>query len=225
MSLPHGGHLTHGAKVSFSGKWFDAVHYGVDKETEDIDYDEVERLAKEHRPKVILAGGLGHPADHRLRALPGDRRRGRRGLLGRRRPLHRPRRRQGHPEPGAPMPTSSRSRPTRCCAAPRSGAIVCTGGARRGDRQGGLPDDAGRAADAHRSPRRRSTSRSAPPRSTPSTPDRSSPTPRRSPPSLGEHGIRPRPAAPTPTSRCTTSRRSASPEPTPRPAATPRASR
>jgi glycine hydroxymethyltransferase len=61
MSLPHGGHLTHGAKVSFSGKWFDAVHYGVDKDTEDIDYDEVERLAKEHRPKVILAGGSAIP--------------------------------------------------------------------------------------------------------------------------------------------------------------------
>ncbi|CCH76217.1 Serine/glycine hydroxymethyltransferase [Nostocoides japonicum T1-X7] len=61
MSLPHGGHLTHGTKMSFSGKWFDAVHYGVDKDTEDIDYDEVERLAKEHRPKVILAGGSAIP--------------------------------------------------------------------------------------------------------------------------------------------------------------------
>lgn len=61
MSLPHGGHLTHGAKVSFSGKWFHAVHYGVDKETEDIDYDQVERLAKEHRPKIILAGGSAIP--------------------------------------------------------------------------------------------------------------------------------------------------------------------
>ncbi len=61
MSLPHGGHLTHGAKVSFSGKWFDAVHYGVDRDTEDIDYDEVERLAKEHRPKVLLAGGSAIP--------------------------------------------------------------------------------------------------------------------------------------------------------------------
>lgn len=61
MSLPHGGHLTHGAKVSFSGKWFHAVHYGVDPETENIDYDQVERLAKEHRPKVILAGGSAIP--------------------------------------------------------------------------------------------------------------------------------------------------------------------
>ena len=61
MSLPHGGHLTHGTKVSFSGKWFNAVHYGVDRETEDIDYAEVERLAKEHRPKVICAGGSAIP--------------------------------------------------------------------------------------------------------------------------------------------------------------------
>src|SRR3954466_2395317 len=53
MSLPHGGHLTHGAKVSFSGKWFNAVHYGVDAKTEDIDYNQVEALAREHRPKEI----------------------------------------------------------------------------------------------------------------------------------------------------------------------------
>ena len=59
--LPHGGHLTHGTKVSFSGKWFNAVHYGVDKNTEDIDYDQVASLAREHRPKVILAGGSAIP--------------------------------------------------------------------------------------------------------------------------------------------------------------------
>src|SRR6187431_1773867 len=46
MSLPHGGHLTHGSKVSFSGKWFNAVHYGVDKDTEDIDYAQVAELAR-----------------------------------------------------------------------------------------------------------------------------------------------------------------------------------
>ncbi len=61
MSLDHGGHLTHGFKVSFSGKWFNAVHYGVHPETEDIDYDQVEALAKEHRPKIILAGGSAIP--------------------------------------------------------------------------------------------------------------------------------------------------------------------
>jgi glycine hydroxymethyltransferase len=56
MSLDHGGHLTHGAKVNFSGKVFKAVQYGVVAETGIIDYDQVERLAKEHRPKMIVAG-------------------------------------------------------------------------------------------------------------------------------------------------------------------------
>ncbi len=56
MSLPHGGHLTHGAKVSFSGRFFHAVQYGVDPETGEIDYGEVARLAREHRPKVVVAG-------------------------------------------------------------------------------------------------------------------------------------------------------------------------
>jgi glycine hydroxymethyltransferase len=56
MSLAHGGHLTHGAKVNFSGKLFKAVQYGIDVATGLIDYDEVERLAKEHSPKMIVAG-------------------------------------------------------------------------------------------------------------------------------------------------------------------------
>jgi glycine hydroxymethyltransferase len=56
MSLDHGGHLTHGAKVNFSGKVFSAVQYGLDPATGQIDYDQVERLAHEHRPKLIVAG-------------------------------------------------------------------------------------------------------------------------------------------------------------------------
>ncbi len=56
MSLAHGGHLTHGAKVSFSGKLYNAVQYGVDTQTGLIDYDEVERLAQVHKPKMIVAG-------------------------------------------------------------------------------------------------------------------------------------------------------------------------
>jgi len=56
MSLAHGGHLTHGAKVNFSGKLFNAVQYGLDESTGEIDYDEVERLAREHKPKMIVAG-------------------------------------------------------------------------------------------------------------------------------------------------------------------------
>src|SRR5690349_14421230 len=61
MSLPHGGHLTHGTKVSFSGKWFDAVSYGVDPKTEDIDYDQVRDLARQHHPKMIICGGSAIP--------------------------------------------------------------------------------------------------------------------------------------------------------------------
>jgi glycine hydroxymethyltransferase len=56
MSLAHGGHLTHGAKVSFSGKLYNAVQYGIDTTTGLIDYNEVERLAVEHKPKMIIAG-------------------------------------------------------------------------------------------------------------------------------------------------------------------------
>ncbi|MDH3309297.1 MAG: serine hydroxymethyltransferase [Gammaproteobacteria bacterium] len=56
MSLAHGGHLTHGAKVNFSGKIYNAFQYGLSDKTEEIDYDQVERLASEHKPKMIVAG-------------------------------------------------------------------------------------------------------------------------------------------------------------------------
>ena len=56
MSLAHGGHLTHGAKVSFSGKTYNAIQYGLNTETGEIDYEEVERLALEHKPRMIVAG-------------------------------------------------------------------------------------------------------------------------------------------------------------------------
>ena len=61
MSLDAGGHLTHGAKPAMSGKWFDAVQYGVDPDTHLIDYDQVEALAIERRPKLIIAGGSAYP--------------------------------------------------------------------------------------------------------------------------------------------------------------------
>lgn len=61
MNLAHGGHLTHGAKVSFSGRLFNFVHYGVDRETETIDYDQVEQLARDHHPKMIVAGASAYP--------------------------------------------------------------------------------------------------------------------------------------------------------------------
>ena len=61
MNLNHGGHLTHGSPVNISGKYFNIVPYGVSKETEQIDYDELDRLAQEHKPKMIVAGASAYP--------------------------------------------------------------------------------------------------------------------------------------------------------------------
>ena len=61
MNLSHGGHLTHGSPVNFSGKLFNFISYGVTKDTETIDYEEVRRLALEHRPKLIVAGASAYP--------------------------------------------------------------------------------------------------------------------------------------------------------------------
>lgn len=61
MSLDAGGHLTHGARPAQSGKWFNAIQYGVKEDTHLIDYDQVEALAKEHQPKLIIAGGSAYP--------------------------------------------------------------------------------------------------------------------------------------------------------------------
>jgi glycine hydroxymethyltransferase len=61
MSLPHGGHLTHGSKVNFSGQWFNTIGYPVRQDTELIDYDQVRELAREHRPKMIICGATAYP--------------------------------------------------------------------------------------------------------------------------------------------------------------------
>ncbi|MBR6602444.1 MAG: serine hydroxymethyltransferase, partial [Clostridia bacterium] len=61
MNLAHGGHLSHGSPVNISGKYFNIVPYGVSSETQTIDYDEVERLAIENKPKLILAGASAYP--------------------------------------------------------------------------------------------------------------------------------------------------------------------
>ncbi|NLA27972.1 MAG: serine hydroxymethyltransferase, partial [Firmicutes bacterium] len=60
MDLAHGGHLTHGSSVNISGRYFDAVLYGVDPQRETIDYDEVERLATKHHPKLIICGASAY---------------------------------------------------------------------------------------------------------------------------------------------------------------------
>ncbi len=61
LELQHGGHLTHGLKVNFSGRLYDIAHYGVSRETMVVDYDEVLKLAKKHRPKLIVCGGSAYP--------------------------------------------------------------------------------------------------------------------------------------------------------------------
>jgi glycine hydroxymethyltransferase len=61
MDLSHGGHLTHGNKANFSGRFYQVTHYGVDRETEQIDYEQLARIAQEHRPKMITAGASAYP--------------------------------------------------------------------------------------------------------------------------------------------------------------------
>src|SRR4051812_12671630 len=61
LELSHGGHLTHGLKVNFSGRLYDIAHYGVSRETNVVDYDDVLRIAKERRPKLIICGGSAYP--------------------------------------------------------------------------------------------------------------------------------------------------------------------
>ena len=63
MSLEAGGHLTHGARPNLSGKWFNAVQYGVDKQTGQVNFDDVQALAEEHRPKLIVAGASAYPRE------------------------------------------------------------------------------------------------------------------------------------------------------------------
>src|SRR3990170_4095170 len=61
MNLAQGGHLTHGKEINFSGRLYNFVHYGVDRESERIDYDEMLRLAREHKPKIIVVGATAYP--------------------------------------------------------------------------------------------------------------------------------------------------------------------
>lgn len=61
MDLSHGGHLTHGSPVNVSGKWFNVVHYGVDPETEQLNYDQIWELARQHRPKLLICGYSAYP--------------------------------------------------------------------------------------------------------------------------------------------------------------------
>ena len=89
MSLAAGGHLTHGAPPAQSGKWFNAVQYGVRQDDHLVDFDEVERLAKENKPKMIIAGGSAYPRHLDFARFRADCRRGRRVSVRRHGPFRR----------------------------------------------------------------------------------------------------------------------------------------
>ena len=113
LRLDHGGHLTHGLRVNFSGRLYTIVHYGVSRETNLVDYDEVLALAKEHRPEGDPLRRLGLPAHGRDVGVPQDRRRGRRAPLVRHGALLGPRRGRTASRIRCPTATSSPRRPTR----------------------------------------------------------------------------------------------------------------
>ena len=101
MKLDHGGHLTHGMKINFSGRLYNIVAYGVREEDSLLDYDELERLAKEHRPKVILAGWSAYPRQLDFQRFREICRRGGRAPVRRHGALRRPGRGGRAPQPGA----------------------------------------------------------------------------------------------------------------------------
>src|SRR5260370_6899530 len=75
LGLPAGGHLTHGSPVNMSGRWFEPVPYGVRRDDHRVDLDEVAKLARAHRPKVIVVGGSAYPRlidFHGFRAIPDE---------------------------------------------------------------------------------------------------------------------------------------------------------
>ena len=147
LALPHGGHLTHGMKINFSGRLYDIAAYEVDRETSLIDMDDVARHGRGAPPEGAARRLVGVPAPARLRALPRDRRQRRRAPRRRHGPLRRPRRRRPAPEPGALRrrrhddgPQDAGRRPRRDHPLPR--------GVREEDQLRGLPRPAGRPARA-----------------------------------------------------------------------------
>ena len=161
LRLDHGGHLTHGLKVNFSGRLYTIAHYGVSRETSLVDYDEVLALAKEHRPKVILCGGSAYPRTvetWEFRKIADEV-----GALLWCDMAHfsGPRRRRPAPEPGAPTATSSPRRRTRRSPGRAPGSSCAARSTRR--RSTARSSRASRAGrSSTRSPPRRPASRSPP---------------------------------------------------------------
>ena len=147
MNLSHGGHLTHGHPLNFSGKYFKVVAYGVRKEDERIDYEELKRLAVESQAEGHRGRRLGLPAHDRLRGGAGGGRRLGRARHGRHRPHRRPRGRGPPPEPGPALRVRDHDHAQDAPRPPRRPHPV-PGGMGEGDRQGRLPGRPGRAAHA-----------------------------------------------------------------------------
>ena len=147
MDLAHGGHLTHGHKANFSGRFYDVTHYGVSKEDERIDYDELEKTARELKPALITVGASRLPARHRFRAhgqaRPRDRRLPIRGHGAHRRP----RRRRAPSEPGPARRFRHLHHP-QVPARPARRHHSMQGGVREKNRLTGVPRHPGRSAHA-----------------------------------------------------------------------------
>ena len=147
MNLSHGGHLTHGHPLNFSGRFYNVVAYGVRKEDERIDYDEIASLARQHKPKVIVLGASAYPRIIDFAARAQGRGRGRGGRVR----GHRPHRGAGGhrppSEPGAALRVRHHHHPQDPARAPRRPGHV-PGEVGEGARQGRLPGRAGRPARA-----------------------------------------------------------------------------
>ncbi len=125
MDLAQGGHLTHGMKLNFSGRWYPTIGYGVDPKTERIDYDNLADARPRAQAEADPRRRECLSADHRLRPDGRDREGGRRDLLRRHGPHRRPRRGRACIRARCPMPTSSRRPRTRPCAARAAGSSLC----------------------------------------------------------------------------------------------------
>ena len=124
LNLAAGGHLTHGSPVNMSGKWFNAVAYGVREDDQRIDYDAVAQLADQHKPKVIVAGGSAYPRLIDFARMRQNRRQRGRQADGGHGPFRRPGGRRRAPRARSPMPMWPPPPPTRPCAGPRGGMIL-----------------------------------------------------------------------------------------------------
>ena len=189
MRLDQGGHLTHGSPVNFSGRMYDFVAYGVDDDTEMLDYDVIRDLAVRERPRMIIAGATAYPriidfeafraiADEVGALLLVDAAHIAGLVAGGAHPS---------PVPYADVVTFTTHKTLR---GPRAGAILCRRRVRGRDRQGGVPGLAGRSAHARDRGEGGRVPRGEPARRSASTRPTSSRTRRRSPTALAEEGFR-----------------------------------